>query len=213
MDITWLGHAATRLRTRQTSVVMDPTDRSAGVDMNRPAGEIVTISRDHPQHNHREGVRGNPFEVGGPGEYEIRGMQLEGLPALWPAAEGEATETTTLYIGLAEEMRFVHLGGLGQRPTAAQSQRLSQADILIIPIALPGGLTPEAAAGVTVALEPKIVIPVGFSPGERGHSPELLRFLEEMGADPEEPLSRLSIQSRNVGESRRVVLLDSRAKR
>ena len=210
MDITWLGHAAMRLRTRQAAIVMDPTDKSAGIDMSRPAGEIVTISRNHPHHNSVKSVKGDPFVVDGPGEYEILGVQIVGIRALWPAPEGETPEATTLYIGHAEEMRFVHLGGLGQAPTPRQAQEIAEADILIIPIALPGGLDPEAAAKVARSLEPKIVIPVGYTPAASGHAPELQTFLEGIGAEPEEPVSRFTVQGRNVGDSRRVVLLESR---
>ncbi len=210
MDITWLGHAATRLRTRQAAVVMDPTDKSGGIDMSRPTGDIVTISRHHPHHDHVKGVKGEPFVVDGPGEYEVLGVQIIGIRALWPAEEGETPEATTLYVGHAEDMRFVHLGGLGQPPTPQQAQELGEADVLIIPIALPGGLDPEAAAKVARALEPKIVIPVGYKPSAHGHAAELATFLEGIGAEPEEPVSRFTVQRRNVGDGRRVVLLESR---
>lgn len=210
MDITWLGHAATRLRTKQAAVVMDPTDKSAGIDMSRPTGDIVTISRDHPHHNHVKGVKGEPFVVHGPGEYEILGVQFIGIRALWPAEEDETPEATTLYVGHAEDMRFAHLGGLGQPPTPQQAQELGEVDVLIIPIALPGGLDPEAAAKVARSLEPKIVIPVAYKPASSGHAPELATFLQGIGAEPEEPVSRFTVQRRNVGDGRRVVLLESR---
>lgn len=210
MDITWLGHAATRLRTKQAAIVIDPTDKSAGIDMSRPTGDVVAISRHHPHHDHVKGVKGEPFIIDGPGEYEILGVQFIGIRGFWPAQEDETPEATTLYVGHAEDMRFVHLGGLGQPPTPQQSQELSEADVLIIPIALPGGLDPEAAAKVARALEPKIVIPVGYKPAASGPSEELKTFLEGIGAEPEEPVSRFTVQRRNVGDGRRVVLLESR---
>lgn len=211
MDITWHGHAAIRARSREAAVVMDPTDKSAGIDMGRPAGEIVTISRvDHPHHNHVNGVKGEPFVIDGPGEYEVLGVQIEGIPHLWPAAEGEAPEAATLYVLQAEEMRLAHLGGLGQPPTPQQAGELSGVDILFIPIALPGGLAPANAAKVARALEPRIVIPVGYTPPKRGESEELKTFIEELGAEAEEPVSRFTVLRRNIGEGRRVVLLESR---
>ena len=57
MDITWLGHAATRIRTRAAAVVMDPYDKSVGGTMGRPDAHIVTISHDDPLRN---GVAGRP---------------------------------------------------------------------------------------------------------------------------------------------------------
>lgn len=214
MDITWLGHAAVRVRTRQAAVVMDPTDRSDGIDMARPGGDIATISRpDQQHHNHVKGIKGDPVVVDGPGEYEILGVQIEGVRALWPTPEGEedaVPEATTLYVCQAEELRFAHLGGLGQPPTPAQSEALSGVDILILPIALPGGLAPEAAARVARAIEPKMVIPVGYLPDANGNSEELKVFLEAIGTEPEEAVSRLTVNRRNLGDTRRIALLESR---
>ena len=94
MDITWLGHAAVRVRTRQAALVMDPTDRSAGLDMARPAGEIATISRpEHPHHNHVKGIKGDPVVVDGPGEYEILGSTIDD-------AAGEAFDKIARFMGL-----------------------------------------------------------------------------------------------------------------
>ncbi|MDA0351410.1 MAG: MBL fold metallo-hydrolase [Chloroflexi bacterium] len=214
MDITWLGHAAVRVRTRQAAIVMDPTDRSAGHDMGRPAGEIATISRvDHPQHSHVKGIKGEPVIVDGPGEYEILGVHIEGIRALWPVAaeaEDQTPEATTIYIGESEEMTFAHLGGLGQPPTGHQSEALGDVDILILPIALPGGLGPEAAAKIVRALEPRMVIPVGYEPPASGESAELKAFLEAVGDQPEEAISRLTVNRRTLGDKRRMVILESR---
>ena len=44
MDITWLGHAATRMRTRSAAVVMDPYDRSVGGTMGRSPGRAESAS-------------------------------------------------------------------------------------------------------------------------------------------------------------------------
>jgi L-ascorbate metabolism protein UlaG (beta-lactamase superfamily) len=214
VDITWLGHAAVRVRTRGAALVMDPTDRSEGIDMGRPTGEIATISRrDNPHHNHVGGIKGDPFVVDGPGEYEISGVQIEGIRAIWPAPEGDADatpEATTIYLCQAEEMSFAHLGGLGSAPTARQSEELTGVDILILPIALPGGLDPAAAARVARALEPRMVIPVGYRPPKRGDSPELQAFLEEIGDEPAPPESRLTVNRRSLGDTRRIAILESR---
>jgi hypothetical protein len=55
-----------------------------------------------------------------------------------------------------------------------------------------------------------MVIPVGYTPDSAGASSELTIFLEAMGAEPEEAVSRLTVNRRNLGDTRRVVLLESR---
>ena len=36
VEISWLGHACVRVRTRRAAAVMDPADRSSGFAMGRP---------------------------------------------------------------------------------------------------------------------------------------------------------------------------------
>mgnify|MGYP003349344067 CR=1 FL=1 len=91
MDITWLGHAATRVRTRSAAVVMDPYDRSVGGTMGRPDAHIITISHQDPLRNGVAGVApadGAPMVLDGPGEYEIRGVLIESVRASLRQAEG-----------------------------------------------------------------------------------------------------------------------------
>ncbi len=235
MDITWLGHAATRVRTRDGTVVMDPTDRSSGADMARPTGDIVTVSRDHPHHNHADGVKGVSMVLNGPGEYEIRGVQVQALRAslLSPVAENgdadddndaadagdesesdedappplPAGERSTLFIIEAEDIRLAHLGGLGHAPTAKQAEALADVDVIVAPVAGADLLPPEEMAKVVRALEPKIVIPVCHG-GEQ--TEDFRSFVGVFGVKPEAAVSRLTLNRRNVGDSLRILLLESR---
>ena len=141
MDITWLGNAAVRVRTRTAAVVMDPYDRSAGGTMGRPDAHIVTISHDDPLRNGVGGVApadGPPVVLRGPGEYEIRGVLIESMRAQLRPTPGAPAQPlgSVIWHFEAEDLRVAHLGGLGTQPTAAQLDLLSDVDIVIIPIAL-----------------------------------------------------------------------------
>jgi L-ascorbate metabolism protein UlaG (beta-lactamase superfamily) len=213
VDITWLGHAAVRMRTKDATVVMDPADRSAGVDMGRPTGEIVTISHDHPHHSHVAGVKGETTVLDGPGEYEIKGVQIEALRAsLRPNGETDAKALrSVIYIFESEEMRLAHLGGLGEPPAAALAEHLGNLDVLFMPVGCPEALPPEQAAKVTRAIEPRIVIPIAYDPPKTGMAKELQAFVEALGVTPEAPVGRASLTRRGLsGETTRVMLLESR---
>lgn len=212
MDITWLGHAAIRMRARDAAVVMDPTDKSAGNDMGRPPGEIVTISHAHPHHNYVAGVKGEPMVIDGPGEYEVTGIHIEGMRASLRPAEGADPSSlrSTIFIFEAEDLRLAHLGGLGVPPTAQLAEHLSNLDVLFLPIDCPETLTPEQAARVARGIEPRIVIPIAYDPPPRGVAPALQAFAQTMGLSLEEPVSRLTLNRRAVGDSTRITLLESR---
>lgn len=222
MDITWLGYAALRLRTRTASVVMEPAARSAGVDMGRPNADIVTVSHDHPSHAHVAGVRGEPVVLTRPGEYEIQGVQLLGVAThLAPAAGavGEAAEDgepairggrNIVFVLEAEQLRVAHLGGMGTPPTSEESEQLSGVDVLVVPVGGEGALVAAAAARLTRQLEPRVVIPVCYERDDSGESAELAAYLGALGLEAVAPVARLSLQRRGLTETTQVLLLESR---
>lgn len=216
MDITWLGHACVRVRTRQATVVMDPADRSAGFDMGRPTAQVVTISHQHPFHDHAAGVRGKPLVIDGPGEYEILGVQLLGVGAPMPAREGAPALRNTTFVLEAEGLHVAHLGGVAVPPTADEAELLASIDILVIPVGC-DGVDPVDAARTVRELEPMITIPVaypdaagGAKAGKQKAAPKdpLTIFIESIGLDAEEPTAKLSVQRRSLGEQRRLILLE-----
>ncbi len=213
MDITWLGHAATRVRTRGAAVVMDPYDRTVGGTMGRPDAHIITISHQDPMRNGVAGVAptdGPPMVLVGPGEYEIRGVLVEAVRASLRPVEGVAPEAlrSVLWHFEAENLRVAHLGGLGTQPTKEQLDMLSNVDIVIIPIGLDDTLSPSDAARAIRALEPPITIPVGYDPA--GDGAALKAFAEALALTPEAAVSRFTIARRNAGDQRRLILLEAR---
>lgn len=214
MDITWLGHAATRVRTRAAAVVMDPYDRTVGGTMGRPDAHIITISHQDPMRNGTAGVAptdGAPMVLDAPGEYEIRGVLIESIRASLRPVEGVEPELlrSVLWHFEAEDLRIAHLGGLGTHPTKEQLDLLSDVDIVIVPIGLADTLGPADAAKAIRALEPTITIPVSYDPA--GDGAELKAFAAALALTPEEPVSRFTIARRSTSEERRLVILEARA--
>lgn len=225
MDISWLGFAALRVRTRTASVVMEPAARSAGVDMGRPTADIITVSHDHPSHAHVAGVRGEPIVLTRPGEYEIQGVQLLGVAThLAPdtsadaeagagpgaASAGRPGERNVVFVLEAEQMRLAHLGAMGTPPTSEEAEQLAGVDVLVVPVGGESTLPAAAAARLTRQLEPHVVIPVCYTRDGSGDSAELSAYLAALGLEAEEAVTRLSLQRRGLGDATRVLLLESR---
>jgi L-ascorbate metabolism protein UlaG (beta-lactamase superfamily) len=222
VDITWLGYAALRLRTRTASVVMEPAARSAGVDMGRPNADIVTVSHDHPSHAHVAGVRGEPVVLTRPGEYEIQGVQLLGVATHLAPAAGAASGAAedgapaipggrnVVFVLEAEQLRVAHLGGMGTPPTSEESEQLSGVDVLVVPVGGEEALVAAAAARLTRQLEPRAVIPVCYERDGAGESADLAAYLGALGLEAVAPVARLSLQRRGLAETTQVLLLESR---
>ena len=102
------------------------------------------------------------------------------------------------------------MGGLNETPDPKQLQVCSNADIVIAPIELPEGLSSQDIARIVRSLEPKIVIPIAYKSEKKKEDSALNSFINEMGVEVEDPVQRLNLQRRSVGDKTRIVLLNSR---
>ena len=92
MDVAWIGHAAFRLRGRDTAVVMDPAPSSTGFRLNRPQADIVTVSNADPAFSWIKGVGGDPIHLNAPGEYEIQNILVTGVTDSPPRPKKSAAD-------------------------------------------------------------------------------------------------------------------------
>src|SRR3954454_11253826 len=116
MEIQWLGHACFRLRSRDTTIVTDPPDRSTGYALPSLSPNIVTISHQHPGHNAIAACAGSPRVIEGPGEYEVGGILIAGVRTYHDSKGGEERGRNTAFVIQLEELRICHLGDLGHIP-------------------------------------------------------------------------------------------------
>ena len=213
MEITWLGHSCFRLRGRDATVVTDPCDKSTGYSIGRPTGDIVTVSHDHPGHNNVGAVPGSPRIVQGPGEFEIAGVLIMGVPTYHDGEKGTKLGKNTAYVFELDDVRVCHLGDLGHVPTPEQAEELSGVDILLTPVGGNSTIGASAAAETVSLLEPKLVIPMHYkTPAAKAELDPLDRFLKEMGARTalEEQQPKLSVTKSTLPHETKVLVLDYR---
>ncbi|MFQ6058735.1 MAG: MBL fold metallo-hydrolase [Anaerolineae bacterium] len=209
MEITWYGHACFRLRGKEGSVVTDPYDKTIGYRLPRLRADVVTVSHDHPGHNHAQGVRGQPRVFAGPGEYEIKGIFIFGLPTFHDRKKGKQWGRNTVYLFEFEDLAVCHLGDLGHVPTQAQVEILSDIDVLLIPVGAVHTLNASQAAEVINLLEPRIVVPMHYkTEAAQVRLAPLSRFLKEMGLKKVAPQESLKVTRSSLPGETRVVVLD-----
>jgi L-ascorbate metabolism protein UlaG (beta-lactamase superfamily) len=161
MEINWYGHSCFRLSERgMASVVCDPYDhRQVGFEALKLKADIVTVSIDLPGHNYLSGVKGDPFIVSGPGEYEVGGVFITGAQTNGHVKWSEDEPRNTLYVIDYNGITVAHLGDLNCVPTQAEVEALGPLNIALVPVGGGGGLNASKAAEVISLLEPSIVIP------------------------------------------------------
>ncbi|MDA0769836.1 MAG: hypothetical protein BZY79_01785 [SAR202 cluster bacterium Casp-Chloro-G4] len=228
MDITWLGHSAVRLKSSQLVLLTDPYDDTIGSAMPNVKADVVTVSHDHPHHAYVKAVEGEPRVLSGPGEYEVGSFYISGMgtsrhpkpPSREAASESDDEEgkelerqdwdrqINTVFTFRGEGLTICHLGAISQALSPRQSEELSQADVLIIPVGGHSTIDVAKAAQVVSAIGPRIVIPVHFRlDGFDEDLEPVERFLGEVGATDISPQSRLSVSLTNLPRDMTVVVL------
>lgn len=208
MEITWYGLSCFKMIERGTaSVVTDPFDyRAAECRPFSLAADIVTISRDDPIHNSVEVVKGTPYVVRGPGEYEVGGVFITGIAT--GGHKGSAQEPNTLYVFDFNTITVAHLGDLTRVPTQSEIEAMGSVNVALVPV---GNTSFNAARAVEVIsmLEPNIVVPMLYATPRISLSLDPLnKFLKEMGVSDYHPQPLLRITSTNLPEELQVMVLE-----
>src|SRR5437879_13203007 len=104
--------------------------------------EVVTISHEHDNHNYTQIVRDGAYEIRGPGEYEVAGVAVIGVPTYHDADKGAKHGCNTVYLIEIDDVQVCHLGDLGHSLDDAQAETLASADVLLVHV---GGRTTISA--------------------------------------------------------------------
>ncbi len=208
MEIVWYGHACFRLRDRGITIVTDPYDKSIGYALPRIQADVVTISHGHAGHGYVGGIKGGPMIIEGPGEYEVRGVFITGIPTFHDAREGAARGKNTAFLFEFDSLTICHLGDLGHVPTQAQIEVLSEVDVLLIPVGAVHTINAAQAAEIVSLLEPCFVIPMHYkTPALDLKLDRVNKFLKEMGLKRLTPQDSLKVTKSTLPEETQVVLL------
>ena len=210
MDINYLGHAAFKIKGKNASLVVDPYDEKVGPKFPKAEADVVAITHDHFDHNAVDKVSGEPFVISGPGEYEIRGIEVVGVASFHDNKQGVERGQNTIYNFRVDKINICHLGDLGQSSlTDQQVQEIGNVDILLLPVG--GYFTIDASEANKIAaqLEPKIIIPMHFKDIDTTIE-ELAgvdKFLKEIGKENLEEVNKLTITPDKLPEETQVILL------
>ena len=189
MHITWLGQSCFKLQDKigpdGVLLVTDPYGDEIGLKMPRLEANIVTVSHGHFDHNNTDAIRGNPFIINTAGEYEIKGVFIEGVESWHDEKNGSERDENIIYRIEMEDISITHLGDLGHVLDTKQLEKLEGTDILLIPVG--GKYTINAAKAVEVIsqIEPRIVIPMHYKiTGLKVDIDGVEKFIKELGLKP-----------------------------
>ncbi len=209
MEIVWHGLSCFRFMERGlASVVTDPFGPESGLAPLKLKADIVTVSHDAPNHSHIKAVKGIRRSISGPGEFEIGGVFITGLPMREKTDESNNTKPNTLYVFDFNGVTIAHLGDLSYVPSQAQIENLGAVHIALVPVGGGSSLSPSQASEVISLIEPSIVIPMQYKTGsEKQKLGAVSRFLKEMGITKLDPLPSFKIAKGGISEETQVIRL------
>jgi len=223
MVITYHREGFIKVQQGELVVAFNPISREIDTKATRFGADLCLVALNSPSFNGCETVTfGNkePFVIDGPGEYEIDGIFVYGLPS-----EGAEGQVNTIFTTEIEGIRLCHLGVLANPNLDPKTiEDIGVVDILFVPIAGGPVLSPKDAAKLATSLEPKIIIPVMFENGEVGHQtvPDeglpggqtgesaLKTFAKEIGGNTENRVDKLTIKKKDIeGQEDEVIIIQA----
>ena len=212
MEINWYGHSCFRISGRgSASVVCDPYDsKVVGYEPLKLKADIVTVSHDSPSHKNEKAIKGDPYIINGPGEYEIGGVFVTGLRTDKRNKNGTDQPINTLYLINYFGITIVHIGDMMQVPTQTEVESLGPVHIALVPIGSGGALNAAKASEVISLFEPNIVIPMHYATSASKVELEPIgKFLKVMGLSEVDTLPSLKVSNPDtLPEETQVVVLD-----
>lgn len=204
MVISYLGGECFKISQGDLTLAFNPPGKTSTLASAKFGADIALVSLDHDDFNGSDNAafgERQPFVIEGPGEYEVKGVQVRGIGV---ASEYAGKKTiNTVYAVSLEGMSLVFLGALGvpDLPPAAAAE-LDDIDILFVPVGGSGVLDHAAANKLAVKLEPKVVVPMHYTDAT------LKSYLKEAGAEGVGPVDRLTVKKKDLdGKEGEVVVL------
>ncbi len=210
MDIHWLGQACFKIKGKQASVVLDPYSEKIGFSLPKIEADIVTVSHDHYDHNAATQVSGDPFVIKGPGEYEIKGVNVIGVPSFHDNKKGQERGKNILYSVRLDGVNITHMGDLGQDQLSAdQIDSLGNVDVLMLPVGSVYTIDASTATKIVSSLEPSIILPMHYQDKDSKVDLEPVeKFLKEMGKEDIEVIKKLTVTKDRLPSEPQVVILE-----
>ena len=200
MQISWKGQTYCSLITQrnkqdQVRIIIDPFNQDIGLRPPSLEADIALIT--HEEADNVKVLKGDPFVISGPGEYEVRDVFIQGIAC----SREKGEEPNTIYTIEAENMRLCHLGQFSaEELTPEQVEKIGNVDILFVPVGGGKVVAAKEAAKIVGQIEPRVVIPMMYAiPKLKMKLAKVDEFLKTMGKKAMEPQAKIILKERDLG--------------
>jgi L-ascorbate metabolism protein UlaG (beta-lactamase superfamily) len=172
INLTWYGQSNFLMSTGDgVKVLMDPVNPNmVKVELSESI-DMVTVSHEHGDHNYVGLAKGNPTVIHGLNgsefakvNQEFKGINVRTVGSFHDKQEGAQRGKNAIFVFELKGLKVVHLGDLGHILNESQVKAIGETDILMIPVGAGPTLDLQTAVEVIKQLNPRVVIPMHFSP-------------------------------------------------
>jgi len=211
MTLQWFGQSFFKVETKGKVIAIDPFSRDADsgfLKVPKFRADIVLVSHEHKDHNNVSTIEGDPLVFRGPGEYEAKGIFIQGIASFHDNSQGKERGRNTIFVIESEDLRLAHLGDLGQaRLAEEQLEAIGAVDILFVPVGGHFTIDGRQAVAVVNQIEPKAVIPMHFKvPGLNLTLETAEKFLKEFASRPKAE-EKINIKAKDLLEDKTQLFL------
>ncbi len=208
MIITYLGKQFFKISQGDLVLAFNPIskDSKSNAKASRFGSAIALSTTNHPDYNGFDMVAHGdtvPFEIKGPGDYEIKDIFIKGI--LTEATMGGKKYINTIYTLSIDNISLCFLGCVTEgKLSASVKGEIESPDILFVPVGNDELLSASDAYKLAVSFEPKLIIPMDYD------DKTLKAFLKEAGQDKIVASEKLTIKAKDlIGREGEVVVLSS----
>jgi hypothetical protein len=208
MIITYLGKQFFKIGQGSLTVAFNPISKDSKYSdkVSRFGSDIALSTINHPDYNGFDMVSHGdtiPFEISGPGDYEIKDIFIKGI--MTNTEIGGKKYINTIYSLSIDNISLCFLGAISDEKLSSTVRgQIDSPDILFVPIGNNNLLGPAEAYKLAVTLEPKIIIPMDYD------EKTLKVFLKEAGQEKIVPIDKLTIKAKElIGREGEVIVLSS----
>lgn len=156
MDIQFYGANCISITTKQARILVDDNLEELGSKPLAKAEDILLFTGSHRP------VTEARLLIDQPGEYEVAGVSIYGIPARSHLGE-DNVQSATMYKIIADDVSFLVVGHVYPDLNDSQLEMIGMVDIMIVPVG-GHGFTLDASGALKLIkkIEPKIVIPTHY---------------------------------------------------
>jgi len=196
MQIQYFGLSSFKITTKEATIITDPFHKDSGLTPPRGAADVLILAdKNSKLYSAISGISGEHFDVTDPGEYDVKGVTVTGVPLK------QEKGYVTIFLIESEDIRILNLTHIKEfNLKEDELEALGEIDILILPVGGNTVMSASAASKVVNEIEPKMVIPSHYKMKDLILDLDSLeKFVKEMGGKKEE-MEKLTIKKKELQE-------------